>query len=79
MNDRIQEFSQNLAPQSNAVQFRSEQGQGFHIPFVLYIIGFLVLAVFIAAKSDVISGGKDGKKSGVGGSGSDSFGSGPKR
>jgi hypothetical protein len=62
MNDRIQEFSQNLAPQSEAVQFHAERGMGIHVPWWAYLLAFLVFVAFIAVKSDVIVK-KDDKKS----------------
>lgn len=68
MNDRISEFSQNLAPQSDKVEFRQIKSEGISVPFWAYLLGFLVFVVFIAAKSDIILK-KDDKK-GVGGAAS---------
>jgi hypothetical protein len=68
MNDRISEFSQNLAPQSDAVQFRQEKGTGIQVPFLVYFIGFLVFITFIAVQVGGI-GKKDDKKGGASGSG----------
>ncbi len=75
MNDRISEFSQNLAPQSDKVEFRQVKGEGISVPFWAYLIGFLVFVAFIAVKTEIIVK-KDDKKGGASGSnaGGGSFG-----
>lgn len=75
MNDRISEFSQNLAPQSDKVEFRQVKGEGISVPFWAYFIGFLVFVAFIAVKTEIIVK-KDDKKGGASGSnaGGGSFG-----
>ena len=73
MNDRISEFSQNLAPQSDKVEFRQVKSEGISVPFWAYLLGFLVFVAFIAVKSDIITK-KDDKKGGGASSGGGSFG-----
>lgn len=75
MNDRISEFSQNLAPQSDKVEFRQVKSEGISVPFWAYLIGFLVFVAFIAVKTEIIVK-KDDKKGGSSGSssGGGSFG-----
>ncbi len=73
MNDRISEFSQNLAPQSDAVEFRQIKSEGISVPFWAYLLGFLVFVAFIAVKSDIITK-KDDKKGGGSAAGGGSFG-----
>ncbi|MFM2414614.1 MAG: hypothetical protein RI911_307 [Candidatus Parcubacteria bacterium] len=68
MNDRISEFSQNLAPQSDKVEFRQVKGEGISVPFWAYLIGFLVFVAFIAVKTEIIVK-KDDKKGGSSGGG----------
>ncbi len=59
--DRLDEFSAGFAPQSDAVTFRSEQGQGIHVPFSLYIISFIVLVAFGGVVVKTAQEKKDGK------------------
>lgn len=73
MNDRISEFSQNLAPQSDKVEFRQVKSEGISVPFWAYLLGFLVFVAFIAVKSDIITK-KDDKKGGGASAGGGSFG-----
>jgi flagellar biosynthesis/type III secretory pathway M-ring protein FliF/YscJ len=73
MNDRISEFSQNLAPQSDKVEFRQIKSEGMSVPFWAYLLGFLVFVAFIAVKSDIITK-KDDKKGGGSAAGGGSFG-----
>jgi flagellar biosynthesis/type III secretory pathway M-ring protein FliF/YscJ len=73
MNDRISEFSQNLAPQSDKVEFRQIKSEGISVPFWAYLLGFLVFVAFIAVKSDIITK-KDDKKGGGSAAGGGSFG-----
>jgi flagellar biosynthesis/type III secretory pathway M-ring protein FliF/YscJ len=73
MNDRISEFSQNLAPQSDKVEFRQIKSEGISVPFWAYLLGFLVFVAFIAVKSDIITK-KDDKKGGGSATGGGSFG-----
>ncbi len=73
MNDRISEFSQNLAPQSDKVEFRQIKSEGMSVPFWAYLLGFLVFVAFIAVKSDIITK-KDDKKGGGSAASGGSFG-----
>ncbi|MFZ2593840.1 MAG: hypothetical protein WAX38_03660 [Minisyncoccia bacterium] len=67
--DKVNEFSAGLAPQSDTVSFRAEQGKGIHVPFSLYIISFIVLIAFGGVAVKTVQEKKDGK----GGSQKDSF------